>query len=471
MNHYLKYISNIIWLEDFLQYEICRNKPLAKTITIIDKDFKSEYIYDLIYKTWVQLQKPNINILNHYIAVHDHQKWGLGKNIYHEAGYFYVQETSAALPAGLLDIKSWDIVLDVCASPGGKTIQIANILSKIWDGILVSNEFDRNRQQVLTKNIQKYWLANIISTGHDTKYISKNLPETFDHILVDAPCSGEGTCHRDTRFLKHRSLDLINKNAKLQFQILQDMYISLKLGGSMIYSTCTLNPIENEWVVAKFLAAYSDINLVDLSRVWLQPGMLGHWLDIHQTNNLIRLFPHKNQTGGFFVAKFEKISQKVLLWDDTNILTEKYTAQIQNFLKYIYNKFGINISQWQFYQKDEYIYYYDFGKKNEKAKLLSNQIYKSTLGVIIAKINFKWYILTHTFAKLFGKFATKSLVKISDIHKIEKLFSDGTLDGDDAQIIGNNIIDNQYIYIQSDNNTNIYLWIGKVLANGLKFNT
>lgn len=488
MNHYLKYISNIIWPEAYEQYISCRDKALPKSITLVDYQIKSEYIYDLLTKTDLELNKPNIYIPNHYLAAHDYTKWWLGKNIYHQLGLFYIQESSAALPASLLDLKTGDLVLDMCASPGGKSVQILNELNKLLWWILVSNEIDRSRIETLKENIYKYWFTNDIIISHDAKYIWQTLPETFDKILVDAPCSGEGTCHRDTKFLNHWSLDLVNKTAKLQLEIINNIYNSLKPWWTLIYSTCTINPIENEWVVAKFLAEHDDMRLVDLSDLWFASGFGGYELDDENCKKVVRLLPHINHTGGFFVAKFIKAKNAEIAKKAEDIKIVE-NAEIQNFRKYIYDKFEIKLDRWYFYQKDEYIYYCDF-VDNDLAKSLVDKVFKSVAGIPVAKISRKWYILDHAFAKVFGKFASKWIVYIDNLDNLTKLFAEWIIDvSDDLEVIWDNKIDNQYIFVQSildakmlksekakdsksDNisDINIYIWIAKVLPNWLKFN-
>lgn len=484
MNHYLKYISEIIWPKWYEEYLSCRDKPLPKTISLVDfllwshdlwKDDKSQII-PLLSQTWVELQKPNIYIPNHYKAEYEREKWWLGNNIYHSLGFFYIQETSAALPATLLDLQKGDVVLDMCASPWGKSVQILDRLNKLGWGVLVSNEIDRSRIDKLKDNVNKFAFANDLIISHDSKYISTNLPKVFDKILVDAPCSGEWTCHRGTRFLDKWSLDLVNKTAKLQLEIINNVYHSLKPGGIMIYSTCTINPIENEWVVARFLDEHRDMSLVDLSDLGFAEWLKWYDLDDRSCDKVVRLLPHIHHTWWFFVAKFVKKAKEAEKAEGVKIAKEAEKTEIGNFKKYIYDKFEIDVSNSNdgyFYQNGENIYYVNGWSEQISQTIydLNNKIFKSVAGVMVAKIGRKWYILAHAFGKVFGSLTKRCLVYIDNMDILTKLVSDGWCDIDgNARVLWDNNLDNQFIFVKWGEDLNIYIWVGKVLWDWLKFN-
>ena len=497
MNHYLKYISEIFWPTNYEKYISCRDKQLPKSISLVDfhislklANTSESQIISLLSKNEVELKNPNIYIPKHYIAEYDWTKWWLGNNVWHKLWLYYIQESSAALSASLLDLSKWDIVLDMCASPWGKSVQILNQLNNHWWWILVSNEIDRSRTETLKENIYKYGFTNDVIISHDAKYISKELPKFFDKILVDAPCSGEWTCHRSTKFLDKWSLDLVHKTAKLQLEILDNIYDSLKVGWILVYSTCTINTYENEWVVAKFLANHSDMRLADLGGLWFESGMKWYDLSDESCDKVVRLLPHIHHTGGFFVAKFVKsenlstsrqgithISNIKQIYIQNNLISSinLESKDIQSFCKYIYDKFDFGVSEGYFYQNGEYIYYVNGWSEQISQTIydLNNKIFKSVAGIAIAKISRKWYILEHAFGKVFGKLAKKSIIYIDNTNILTKLVSEWSADiGEDVLVCGDNDIDNQFIFAYRDMSCglNIYIWIGKLLPNGLKFN-
>ncbi len=130
----------------------------------------------------------------------------------------------------------------MAASPGGKTTQLAEHFP---DSIIVANEPTRDRMAQLVSNTERLGNDRIMITNYDGGYYG-NLPETFDRILLDAPCSGEGIGFKESQTVKYWNLKNIHTIARLQTKLLDAAFISLKTGGEMLYSTCTLNKIENE---------------------------------------------------------------------------------------------------------------------------------------------------------------------------------------------------------------------------------
>lgn len=172
-----------------------------------------------------------------------------GKDILHQIGCFYSQDPSSMVPVSLL--KDYDLsnklVLDMCASPGGKSLQIASIMGD--DGVVVSNEIVPSRAKILQSNIERLGKINFIVLNDNPKNISQNLKGVFDVVIVDAPCSGEGMFRKDPDAIKEWSLEGIKSNANRQKAIVDEADKCLKTGGLLLYSTCTYNPQENENVV------------------------------------------------------------------------------------------------------------------------------------------------------------------------------------------------------------------------------
>lgn len=224
-----------------------------------------------------------------------------GKSLLHWMGEYYVQEESAALPVEVLDPKSGEKVLDMCAAPGGKTTQIAAKMNN--KGLVVANDESGQRMKSLHANVYRTGSAIVDATNYDARRLPE---EKFDRILVDAPCSGEGDRFYETftAIDERDSRDL----SKLQLQILEKASKMVKQGGTVVYSTCTISPIENEGVVQQAVEE-TDLNLKTIETD------IEHVQGVKAFNNTeygsemdktVRVYPHHVNSGVIFVAKFEK---------------------------------------------------------------------------------------------------------------------------------------------------------------------
>lgn len=171
----------------------------------------------------------------------------IGLHPLHHAGAFYVQEPSAMSAVTMLDVEKGDKVLDLCAAPGSKTTQIAAELGNT--GMLWSNEIVRSRAAILLSNLERCGVRNAVVSSASPEVLCPSLPSFFDKILVDAPCSGEGMFRKDKSAFEHWSVEHSNSCANRQLMILNSAKLSLKVGGVMVYSTCTFSYEENEGVV------------------------------------------------------------------------------------------------------------------------------------------------------------------------------------------------------------------------------
>ena len=172
---------------------------------------------------------------------------GIGNHPLHHAGAFYVQEPSAMMPVSLLsDIRLPDSprILDTCAAPGGKTSQLADLIT--GDGFILSNEVVPKRAKILASNIERLGIRNAVVSCLDTSTLAELFPGAFDVVLVDAPCSGEGMMRRDDVAVSEWSPENVTRCAERQKKILSDAVKTLAPGGYLIYSTCTFSMEENE---------------------------------------------------------------------------------------------------------------------------------------------------------------------------------------------------------------------------------
>ena len=189
------------------------------------------------------------------------------------AGAYYVQEASSMLveqavkATGLADTDV--LALDLCAAPGGKTTHLASLLTK--GSLVVANEIDRKRQSVLQENLWKWGAANTVITGSASPDL-QGLPETFDLILLDAPCSGEGMFRKDPFAREQWSPALVEQCASTQRGIIEHAWNALRPGGFLIYSTCTWEEAENEQQLAALVEIGAECVPVPLDPTWAWTG-------------------------------------------------------------------------------------------------------------------------------------------------------------------------------------------------------
>lgn len=177
------------------------------------------------------------------------------------AGLFYAQEPSAMCAAPLLAVKPGERVLDLCAAPGGKTTQLAAAMR--GEGVLVANEYVFDRARILSQNVERLGVRNAAVVSADPAALAARLPQYFDKILVDAPCSGEGMFRRDETAIAEWSVQNVERCIVRQREILDSAAQMLAGGGTLVYSTCTFERGENEDQVAQFLVRHPDFVLIE----------------------------------------------------------------------------------------------------------------------------------------------------------------------------------------------------------------
>ena len=186
----------------------------------------------------------------------------IGKTIPYELGIIYPQEIGASLTSKYIDPEDIKTVVDMCAAPGGKTINILNRLED--DVICISNDFSHARASVLSSNIERSGLDNVIVTNKRCEDLADLLQDKADLVILDAPCSGEGMIRKYPQILDTWSLNNIESLAALQSELLEQAYMMLKNGGTLIYSTCTFAFEEDEDQVSSFLERHEDMSLINI---------------------------------------------------------------------------------------------------------------------------------------------------------------------------------------------------------------
>ncbi|MGC9514268.1 NOL1/NOP2/sun family putative RNA methylase [Methanocrinis sp.] len=220
-------------------------------------------------------------------------------------GHIHVQEEISMVSPVVLDPRPEERVVDLCAAPGSKTTQMASMMEN--RGLLVANDPANSRIASLRSNCERAGAINVVVTRHD----GRRFPSTkFDRVLVDAPCTGQGMARKDITVLDRWSLKRSLGLQRLQRSLLRRGTELVKPGGTVVYSTCTFAPEENEAVVSWVADRAPQISLEEVSVPGLQgsPG-LAEWGGSDfgdEMEKCARYYPHQNDTGGFFVAKLIK---------------------------------------------------------------------------------------------------------------------------------------------------------------------
>lgn len=259
-----------------------------------------------------------------------------GKSVLHQAGYVYSQEPSAMLVAEALDARPGEKILDLCAAPGGKSTQIAGKMAQ--QGLLVSNEIFSKRAKILSENMERWGAMNAVVTNHAPAELTQFFPQFFDKILVDAPCSGEGMFRKDAEAIEQWTPESPALCAERQRDILKSAIEMLKPGGTLVYSTCTFAPEEDEEIIS-WLAKNYPLMIEEIPNSKAGHGR-SDWGTVPNLEKTVRAWPHLHTGEGHFVAKLrmtgepitekknrkKTIDKRQTLTKDEQQLVKKFTA-------------------------------------------------------------------------------------------------------------------------------------------------
>lgn len=267
----------------------------------------------------------------------------LGNSISHQTGQLYIQEPSASAVVPILSPQPNERILDLCASPGGKSTQIAIAMKNT--GLLISNEVNSKRALTLMGNIERMGISNAMVTSLDSNYFKNNFQHYFDRILIDAPCSGEGMFKKYPHEIQKWSYKNVLACAKRQVEIIANVVHCLKDNGVLVYSTCTLNTIENEGVVEQVLKLFPELTLSCIESP-LKKTILSN-------PNVMRIMPYEGGEGQF-VAKF--IKKRVQKEKSPKAIETKLNQKQLNDLK----QMGVNFSYYYIHRDKLYGSYVPF---------------------------------------------------------------------------------------------------------------
>ncbi len=213
-----------------------------------------------------------------------------------EQGWFYVQDESSMLVARALKPKHHSKVLDTCSAPGGKTTHVAELMRQT--GTVYAHDVYEHKIKLIEDNVKRLGLTNVVATLQDATTLNERYEsDSFDAVLVDAPCSGLGILRRHPEVKITKQPSDLDEIMMIQKKILNTVAPLVKVGGTLVYSTCTVNRKENDKMVEQFLAQHPEYEL-DATLVNRLPEVLHE----QTKKGMVQLFPGDYQTDGFFIA-------------------------------------------------------------------------------------------------------------------------------------------------------------------------
>ena len=334
--------------------------------------------------------------------IYDKNELDLGKSIYHELGCFYLQEPSAMLPAYLLSPKEGELVLDLCAAPGGKSMQVSLLMKN--KGLIVANDLARNRSFAISENAERMGRGNILITNNDFSSIYQYFLNMFDKIILDAPCSGSGMFRKMSEMQTDWSYAKVTKYAEIQKSLILMAYEMLKEGGEMVYSTCSFSEEEDEDVI-QYLLTHSDANIIQIEvnklffvnphkpyGIHLLPSLFpgeGHYVCLIKKPGEIKVsnketkskFPFQLVTNGY--KNYQKYG------DYLYINSQEFNLKHLNVIRY-----GVKVGQ---LDKDDirfdYHYAHFVSSFAQEIEIDEEEVKKYFLGESINRVTNKGYVL------------------------------------------------------------------------------
>ena len=353
--------------DDFDDFLESLNNPIQKSIYINQNKISIDKFKEIVDFSIEQIPYEKAGF---YV---DNEK--KGRHPLHHAGAFYLQEPSAMFTINSINFNGDETVLDLCSAPGGKTIQIAN---RIPNGVLISNEIIKSRADILYSNVERMGLKNVIITNETPENMSDAYGNTFDVVLVDAPCSGEGMFRRGEEVTDEWYPEINDMCAQRQLEILDCADKMLKQNGKLIYSTCTYSPLENEGVVNSFLKTY-DYELINIE------ANLPRSIDMPEA---VRLYPHKVKGEGQFVAVLRK--------KDENYCSSNSGLKLTN--SKITNDFMNN----NLVTNGDFVEYMNYSYCTPKKELIKKRINYVSVGVRLGQVVNNRFEPHHNLFSAFG---------------------------------------------------------------------
>ena len=291
--------------EDYKKFSEIVHKQPENFIRVNTIKITPNTLLERLRKKW-DVSQPYPNNPEILLIQSNLKQGEIGKAEEHLLGYYYVQELSSMLSILSLNPQPNQSFLDLCASPGSKTTQAASKMQNT--GLIIANDKDIGRIAILNANLERCGVANTIITRMQGEHLCHRLKGKveFDKILVDAPCSGEGTLRSNPETFNIWNINMIKQVSSVQKKLLCSAIELLKEDGELVYSTCTHAPEENEAVVNFALKQFPNLEVVKLNLPVKCRKGINEWEGDKfspQVANVCRIYPQDNNSEGFFVAK------------------------------------------------------------------------------------------------------------------------------------------------------------------------
>lgn len=354
----------------------------------------------------------------------------VSKTLEYTLGHYYIQSLSSMIPPLILNPQQNEKILDMCAAPGSKTTEMADMLNN--KGTIYANEISVSRMKSLIHNIDKMNYLDIGVIQSKGELLSRHFHNFFDKILVDAPCSALGTMQKNADVSEWWSTGHAKRISNIQFRLLLSALKMVKEGGEIIYSTCTLTLEENELILNEFLNKYPvEIEEIDLpvkseeARTTYGDEQLNKDLKYGH-----RIIPWEVNSEGFFIAKLRKIgdvepSTPAKLPESRLKLVSAKSRKVSKYLDYFSKKFGIPVEafdQFQYMVKNQDIFFINKGWQGEKIKLFNRIGSKFAAVDRNERPHFK-----SISARVFSDYVTDNYVEIDNVNDLISYLSGGTI--------------------------------------------
>ncbi|MCP4356509.1 MAG: methyltransferase domain-containing protein [Chloroflexi bacterium] len=330
------------------------------------------------------------------------------------AGLYHVQEEVALLPITLLDLQPTDRVLDMCAAPGNKTAQMSVLMQN--QGTIIANDRNGGRMRAARQTFNRLGILNVTMLTQDASNLPRHIGQ-FDKILADVPCTCEGTCRKEPSILDRASVADNRKLARIQKAILRKAVQRCRPGGRIVYATCTFAPEENELVVDEILQEYSQF--VRLRPIAL-PGFkysvgITEWHGRHLHPSLqhtVRVWPHQNDTGGFYIALLEKIGSETAE-DKPDTVANLYAdiLEPQPWIEKVCGRFGMETAVFDAYTILRWSNRGVWLINKEHQPVTTPQ--PDSIGMMFMRTQGRYPKLTTSASRLLGQHANKNMIDLN----------------------------------------------------------
>lgn len=325
MKEMYSYLSSYLSQEEISSLKEEMNKPYSYKGLAVNIN---RLPLELVKKEYEELESDDIDPIR--LTYLDNTIYP-SKNIYHEGGGYYILDPSSLEASLQLGINNKKLVLDLCAAPGGKTIAYA-IRNK--DSLIIANDISYKRALELSKNVERLGLPNVIVTSLDPKVFLKYFENSFDQIILDAPCSGSGMFRKEKKMEEDWSIEKVNSLLPIQDNLLETSYKLLKKGGELLYITCSFLKEEDEDRIENLINNHIDINVVSprITRNEYKEGSI---------HNCIHLLPSLFKGEGHFFTLLRKDGE---ITDNMDNLTKsKFDNKLNLYIvNYQNEEYGIN---------------------------------------------------------------------------------------------------------------------------------